>query len=139
MQLMLFRADKSHEPPLVLEVADNPRIEPEFLIGRSGDCDLQLMESSVSRHHCGLVVDPTAQSLRVFDRGSRHGTFVNDERVTGMHPLQDGDTLTVGSVPLTIRISSDRSFRGNVAERCRAAQISNRRIDFGLCADSARR
>jgi predicted component of type VI protein secretion system len=139
MQLMLSRDDGSQEPPLILEVPGNPRIEPEFLIGRADDCDVQLMESSVSRRHCGIAVDTTAQSVRVRDMRSRHGTFVNNERVTGMRALQDGDKLTVGTVPLTIRISSDSSLWDNVSERCRAAQIANRRINLGLCIESARR
>ncbi|MGE5191168.1 MAG: FHA domain-containing protein [Deltaproteobacteria bacterium] len=139
MQLMLSRAEGSQEPPLVLEVPGNPRIEPEFLIGRSDDCELHLRESSVSRRHCVIVVDTTDQSLRVFDRGSRHGTFVNGERVRRMRALHDGDKLTVGTVPLMIRISGDRSLWDNLADRCRAAQIANRRLDFGLCAESAGR
>jgi predicted component of type VI protein secretion system len=130
MQLILFRADDNQERPLVLEVPSNPRIESEFLVGRTDDCDVHLIDSSVSRHHCGIVVDTRAHSLRVFDKGSRNGTFVNDERVTEMRTLQDGDKLTVGFVPLRIRICSNRSLWDNVAERFRAAQVANRRINF---------
>jgi hypothetical protein len=138
MQLMLSRADGSQEFPLVLDIPGNPRIESEFLIGRAPDCDVHLMEPSVSRHHCGIVVDTMAQSLRVRDKGSRNGTFVNDQPVLGMCALQDGDTLTVGFVPLTIRISSDRSLWDNASKRCRAAQIAKpRRIEFGLSNEKA--
>jgi predicted component of type VI protein secretion system len=137
MQLMLTRADGSQEFPLVLEIPGNPRIESEFLIGRAPDCDMRMTEPSVSRHHCGIVVDTTAQSLRVRDMGSRNGTFLNDQRVLGMRDLQDGDKLTVGFVPLTIRISRDRSLWDNAAERCRAAQIANRRLEFAHRNESA--
>jgi predicted component of type VI protein secretion system len=140
VQLMLSRADGSREFPWVLEIPGNPRIESEFLIGRAHDCDVNVMEPSVSRHHCGIVVDPTAQSLRVHDKGSRNGTFVNDQPVQGMCALQDGDKLTVGFVPLRIWICSSRSFWDDVAKRCRAAQIAMpRRIESSLGSESVRR
>ena len=139
MQLILSRGGGSHDPVVILEVPDNPRIEPEFLIGRADDCDVRLFDQSVSRHHCAIAVDITARAVRVRDMESRNGTLVNDERVLGMCALQDGDMLTVGHVPLTIRISGDSSFWDNVAERCRAAQIPDRQVNFGPCLDIARR
>jgi predicted component of type VI protein secretion system len=138
MQLMVSRGG-SHDPVVILEVPGNPRIEPEFLIGRADDCDVRLIDHSVSRHHCAIAVDITARSVRVRDMESRNGTFVNDERVWGMCTLEDGDKLTVGHVPLTIHISSDSSFWDNVADRCRAAQIPNRQVDFGVYLDIAHR
>jgi hypothetical protein len=139
MQLILSRGGGSHDPVVILEVPGNPRIEPEFLIGRADDCDVRLSDYSVSRHHCAITVDITARSVRVRDMESRNGTFVNDERVPGMCALQDGDTLTVGSVPLKIRILGDNSFWENIADRCRAAQIPNRQVHFGRCLDIAQR
>jgi predicted component of type VI protein secretion system len=139
MQLVLSRGDGSHDPVVILEVPGNPRIEPEFLIGRADDCDVRLIDKSVSRHHCAIAVDIAARAIRVRDMESRNGTFVNDERLPGMCTLQDGDRLTVGHVPLTIHISSDSSFWDNVADRCRAAQIPNRQISLAPCLDLARR
>ena len=58
MKIILVRVDGDREIPFVLETPDNPRIEPEFLIGRAPDCNLCIPEDRVSRHHCGLIVDP---------------------------------------------------------------------------------
>jgi len=139
MRLLLSRGDGGRHPVVILEVPDNPRIEPEFLIGRADDCDVRLIDKSVSRHHCAIAVDITANSVRVRDMESRNGTFVNDERVPGVCALQDGDRLTVGHVPLTIHIPDDSSLWDNVADRCRAAQIPNRQIVLAPCLDIARR
>jgi pSer/pThr/pTyr-binding forkhead associated (FHA) protein len=139
MQLMFSRADESQGPQVMLEVPGNPRIEPEFLIGRADDCDVQLTGKLISRHHCAIAVDIAARSVRVRDMESRNGTFVNGERVLGTCALLDRDTLTVGSVPLTIRISGDSSFWDNVAERYRVAQIPNRQLNFGSFLNIAHR
>jgi len=38
------------------------------------------------------------------DLGSRHGTFVRGERLTGPQRLDDGDEFSLGSVRLTFRV-----------------------------------
>ena len=135
MKLTLSRADCLDETPLVLDVPENPHIESEVLIGRAHDCDVQIEEPFVSRHHCGLVIDMTNQSVRVRDLGSRNGTLVNDRRVAGLCDIQDGDTLTVGFLPLTIRISGGSSVWDRIGTKLREAPVSMpRQIKFGSIA-----
>jgi eukaryotic-like serine/threonine-protein kinase len=92
-----------------------------WLVGRGEDCSPRLPNDLecrlISRHHCLLEIDPPA--VRVFDLGSRNGTFVNG-RLIGRRPkcyepegpaplpgsecvLADGDELDIG--PIVFRVS----------------------------------
>jgi len=49
-----------------------------YMIGRMSDCDMQLMDNSVSRYHA--VLQHGENGLFIYDLGSTHGTFVNDHK-----------------------------------------------------------
>jgi len=74
---------------------------PKFFIGRSEECHLRPRSDLISRHHCVLLVDETAVTLRDF--GSKNGSFINNERVSGEQDLRHGDKLRIG--PLEFEIS----------------------------------
>ena len=65
-------------------------------------CDLLVDDPSVSRRH--LRIGRGAGGLFVEDVHSLNGTFVEDRLLPPFEPspLQDGDTLTVGRVTLTV-------------------------------------
>jgi DNA-binding NtrC family response regulator len=65
----------------------------EVVIGRSPDVALPLGDRSASRQHATLSI----RSGEVFlsDLGSRNGTRVNGELITGQHPLIAGDVITI--------------------------------------------
>ena len=65
----------------------------EFLIGRGGDCDLVLPERQVSRHHAKIIRGPGHFILE--DLGSKNGTHLNGQRVSGTARLQDGDVIQI--------------------------------------------
>ena len=63
-------------------------------LGRRAENDLSLAGSDVSRDHAEIVMEqPGIYRLR--DRGSRYGTFVNDEQITE-HLLRDRDLIRFG-------------------------------------------
>ena len=66
----------------------------EFLIGRSPECHLRPACPMVSRVHCELLIGDGHAAVR--DLGSKNGTFVNGQRVTGKQPLFPGDKLSFG-------------------------------------------
>jgi pSer/pThr/pTyr-binding forkhead associated (FHA) protein len=112
------------------------------IVGRSSDCDLKIPTSpffvSVSRHHCLFDVDPP--SIRVRDLGSLNGTFINGARIgeraheqsgasprqdaelTGV-PLQDGDTVSVGSLVLSVKVSDPEGVADNPLEEEKTDKI----------------
>lgn len=71
-------------------------------VGRANENDLQLLDELISKHHLQLEVQGTA--VAVTDLGSRNGTWVNGQRITGSRELAEGDVVKVGR--LTLRLKS---------------------------------
>ncbi|MEW5743322.1 MAG: GGDEF domain-containing protein [Myxococcota bacterium] len=69
-------------------------LDDELVIGRSSKCDVQVDQDSVSRNHARVHVE--SSKIAVKDLGSTNGTFVNDEQITGDHPLRNGDLIKIG-------------------------------------------
>lgn len=84
-----------------------------FLFGRGEDCQLRAGSELVSRHHCVLSVDELAVYVR--DLGSKNGTFINGERISGEQEVADGDELTVGPLKFTLVCTSSAPVSVNVA------------------------
>jgi predicted component of type VI protein secretion system len=68
-------------------------------VGRLEDNLFQIAESSVSSHHCELVLK--GEEILVKDLGSTNGTFINDKPVTE-GTLKPGEILRLGKVELRI-------------------------------------
>jgi hypothetical protein len=80
-----------------------------LVVGRSDDSDVPIpWDDRVSRTHAQLMRVGTRWYVE--DDGlSRHGTRVNEERVTARRPLVDGDVLRVGHTAVLVRIPSHRT------------------------------
>lgn len=68
-------------------------------IGRVEDNTFQIAESSVSSHHCEILLRGT--DVVVKDLNSTNGTFINGEKVTEQ-VLKPGQTLKLGQVELRL-------------------------------------
>jgi diguanylate cyclase (GGDEF)-like protein len=67
-------------------------------IGRATDADISLSDvASVSRHHARLHYQDDG-SVVLEDLGSTNGTWIDEGRIRGVHPLSNGDRFQVGSV-----------------------------------------
>ena len=65
-------------------------------IGRAVECDVVIVDKSVSREHAHLC----HEGRRWFAEGlnSTNGTYLNGERVVGKRDVRDGDSLKVGDI-----------------------------------------
>lgn len=63
-----------------------------LLVGRHPECDLHLNHPCVSRRHCCIILSDN--DLYIRDLGSRHGVWVNGERVAERQ-LTHGDQIAV--------------------------------------------
>lgn len=73
------------------------------VIGRAADAAVRIDAGGVSRRHARILV--RGGEADVEDLGSKNGTFVHGEPVTGTRRLSDGDEIRVGPVTLTFRIA----------------------------------
>lgn len=109
----------------------------EFLIGRGGDCDLVLPERQVSRHHAKILREDGGFVLQ--DLGSKNGTHLNGDQVTGRTRLHDGDEIQIAlcvklvfigtgaTLPLTFEPPTpERALTINEAER--SVHIKGKRL-----------
>jgi hypothetical protein len=82
-----------------------------LLIGRAEDCDIRPLSEDVSRRHCAVIVGPAA--VWVEDLGSRNGTFVDGNRITGKVQVADGAMIRVGSLELKVACSDPSAKSGS--------------------------
>ena len=86
--------------------------EGEFVIGRSSRCQLSIDDPLISRQHAVLTI--RGGQATVEDLSSRNGITVNGKRISGVTPLLDGDSITVGTQLMTIHEAPHRRALGDV-------------------------
>jgi serine phosphatase RsbU (regulator of sigma subunit) len=68
-------------------------VRTPFTMGRQSESDLVLLDSRISRRHARII--QTEKGYLIEDLGSRHGTAVNNERISSCL-LQSGDRINLG-------------------------------------------
>jgi len=106
-------------------------------IGRRGRNDIALAwDREVSRLHA--TIEHFGDNWTITDDGlSSNGSFVNGERLSGRHRLEDGDTILVGGTPIVFRdpgatVEPSTAPAGSVPTR-RALSEGQQRVLIALC------
>lgn len=82
--------------------------ERETILGRALNATIRFDVPGVSRRHARISVE--GATVTVEDLGSRNGTYVRGEKISGRAALGDGDELRLGPVSMLIRlVSPDKS------------------------------
>ncbi len=63
-------------------------------IGRGDGVDVGLVDESISRGHARITRDD--DTIFIEDLGSRNGTFIAEERISGLHRITDGEHIRFG-------------------------------------------
>lgn len=93
--------DSAADPPICYPLGLHPQV-----MGRHPDAQLRLPDrlGLVSGRHAEIRPvesipqgNPTPSTWQICDLNSRNGTYVNGERVHTYHPLQPGDSITLGA------------------------------------------
>ena len=75
-------------------------LEGTTRVGRAVNCDLRLVDGTVSRHHATFVIEGVGRGAKVLleDEGSGNGTFLNDQRLKPRQPVvvKPGDKIDLG-------------------------------------------
>jgi DNA-binding CsgD family transcriptional regulator len=75
-------------------------LEPgEYVVGRSSECDVPILDPTISRQHARLVVSES--SIHVTDLGSRNGTFIQGEKIE-RGTVAAGNELRFGRVSFLV-------------------------------------
>ena len=96
------------------------------VVGRDQDVLIQIVNEFVSRKHMQIRHDQENDAYYVQDMQSRHGTFVNGNRIYEEIPVSEGDLIDIGGVTLmfTRNDFSDRdgalAFYREADDRARA-------------------
>src|ERR1700761_5453945 len=69
-------------------------------IGRVEDNTFQIPQSSVSSHHCEILL--RGNDVIVKDLNSTNGTFINNNQITGEGVLKPGQILKLGEVEIRL-------------------------------------
>jgi adenylate cyclase len=80
----------------------------DTIVGRAENCDLRIIEPSLSRRHACFTV--TGNSCTLADVGSRNGTFVNNVQITRVE-LHHGDLIHWGDVSARIEVSAEDQLK----------------------------
>lgn len=79
---------------------------PRINIGRTRDNDMRILDPTVSRLHA--VLHARGREVTVIDANSRNGVYVNGIQLR-YAKVEDGDTLTFGTVRFRYRVGSGSS------------------------------
>lgn len=82
----------------LLQEIDLP--QGETLIGRSAACQVTIEDPLLSRQHGRFRVDGSDVTFE--DLGSRNGSFVNGQPVTGAVRVKDGDRIRLGTQEIVV-------------------------------------
>jgi serine phosphatase RsbU (regulator of sigma subunit) len=86
-----------------------PLSKPRITIGRARSSDVFLPDQWLSRHHA--AVEQRLGSYYLLDLGSKNGTLLNGERVSGDRRLRDGDVITLGEHLLAFSLEDELEER----------------------------
>lgn len=78
-----------------------PLTSERCTIGSSADSDLVVDDTSVSRAH--VLFEHLGGAWFVEDLGSRNGTYLNGQRITGRRVVRPGDEIRLGLVRIVLR------------------------------------
>lgn len=79
--------------------------QPEIMLGRDTNCDLSVIDESLSAHHARITYHHGQWWLE--DLNSTNGTFLNREKLTTAAVVITGDEFKCGNTVFSIRIDAD--------------------------------
>jgi pSer/pThr/pTyr-binding forkhead associated (FHA) protein len=90
-------------PGLLTISGERIELEPKrsYVLGRGSECDIVIEDPTCSRRHAKVV---RASQLTIEDLGSRNGTHVDDERITGRTTLEHGSRIRIGATVYLVSV-----------------------------------
>jgi pSer/pThr/pTyr-binding forkhead associated (FHA) protein len=70
------------------------------VIGRAEALPMQILDDMVSRKHLRIRYDENTQKHLAEDMGSKHGVFVNNQKISEQTVLRESDQILIGQTHL---------------------------------------
>lgn len=112
----------------------------ETSIGKSRSNDVVLPQEEISRFHA--VIAKKQKEWVITDTFSKTGVLVNDEKIDGQAVIEDGDIITIGTIPLKFLCAEAISDELKTQIRNEASQMNNqvnRNIAYAVLVDAKTR
>jgi pSer/pThr/pTyr-binding forkhead associated (FHA) protein len=99
------------------------------VLGRDEALMIQILDERVSRKHLQISYDKDKNTYHALDMSSKHGVYINGNKISGETRLVDGDRIAIGTTTLWFTVSDfqDResalSHYKKVGERVRPTFI----------------
>ena len=99
------------------------------VIGRDEALMIQIIDERVSRKHLQICYNKDKNEYHALDMSSKHGVYINNNKITGETRLAEGDSITIGATVLWFTFSdfpdkeSALSHYKKVGERSRPTYI----------------
>ena len=82
-------------------------------IGRLEDNSFPIVESSVSGHHCEVLL--SGKQVQIKDLNSTNGTFINDNQIS-LEELKPGQVLRLGQVELRLENGGGAATKKQISQ-----------------------
>ena len=105
----------------------------ETSIGKSRSNDIVLPMPDVSRYHA--VISKKRNEWIITDTFSKQGVYVNGKRIEDSAVIDDGDIITIGSIPLKFVCADALSVQTKTEMRKAARADSNRNVAYAVLVD----
>ncbi len=70
------------------------------VIGRSESLMIQIIDERISRKHVTIIYDKEKEEYHAIDMNSKHGVYINNNKIKDETRLVDGDFITIGTTTL---------------------------------------
>jgi len=90
-----------------------PLTQAPLTIGRQADNAIVLADPQVSRHHATIYWQ--AGQYLIQDLGSANGTYINDQLIAELQPLQHQDVVRVGSTIFDVQLAPTAAATEQIA------------------------
>lgn len=75
------------------------------VIGRDEALMIQILDERISRKHLQISYDKDKNEYHALDMSSKHGVYINNNKITGDTRLAEGDSITIGATVLWFTFS----------------------------------
>ena len=91
-------------------------VKHRAVVGRDCGCQLPLLDHQASRRHASIMM-LREEHYQIQDLGSTNGTRVGRARISGPHPLRDGDRILIGQTVIRFSLvdGMDVDYESEVA------------------------